>query len=399
MFDAIQAAPPDAILGLSEAFRNDGNPNKVNLTVGVYKDETGATPILDSVKAAEARLLEGEASKGYLPIGGLGEFCDLTQQLYFGDDHEVVSSSRAATFQTPGGTGALRVAADFIHQNFPSASIWCSTPTWPNHPKVFQAAGVNVKNYPYFDASSHGVNIDGMLAAIREAPAGDVVCLHACCHNPTGADPTAEQWKQIADAVYDRGLLPFLDFAYLGFGDGIESDRLALTEFARPGAELLVASSFSKNFGLYSERVGALTVVATDADESRTVASQVKATIRTNYSNPPAHGASIVSEILADDGLRQQWENELTEMRERIHGMRTLFTQTMADRLPGRDFSFIERQRGMFSYTGLTAEQVDTLREKFSIFIVRDGRINVAGINPSNVGPLCDAVSSVLDAE
>lgn len=396
MFDAIQAALPDAILGLTEAFRGDDNPNKVNLTVGVYKDETGATPILESVKAAEARLLEGEASKGYLPIGGLGEFCDLTQALYFGDDHEVVSSKRAATFQTPGGTGALRVAADFIHQNFPSASIWCSTPTWPNHPKVFKAAGVNVENYPYFDADSHGVNIDGMLEAIKSAPAGDVICLHACCHNPTGADPSADQWKQIADAVYERGLLPFLDFAYLGFGDGIESDRSALTEFARPGAELLVASSYSKNFGLYSERVGALTVVTGAADSAKTVASQVKATIRTNYSNPPSHGASIVREILVDAALRQQWDGELAEMRERINGMRRLFTQTMADRLPGRDFSFIERQRGMFSYSGLTAEQVDTLREKFSIYIVRDGRINVAGINPGNVGPLCDAVSSIL---
>jgi aspartate aminotransferase len=399
MFDAIQAAPPDAILGLTEAFRNDSNPHKVNLTVGVYKDETGGTPILNSVKVAEARLLEGESSKGYLPIGGLGEFCDLTQRLYFGDDHEAVSSGRAATFQTPGGTGALRVAADFIHQNFPSASIWCSTPTWPNHPKVFKAAGVNVENYPYFDAESHGVNINGMLAAIKEAPPGDIICLHACCHNPTGADPSAEQWKQIADAVYGRGLLPFLDFAYLGFGDGIESDRAALTEFARPGSELLVASSYSKNFGLYSERVGALTVVTTDADTARTVSSQVKATIRTNYSNPPAHGASIVREILLDAALRQQWDGELADMRERINGMRKLFTQTMADRLPGRDFSFIERQRGMFSYTGLTAEQVDLLREKFSIYIVRDGRINVAGINSGNVGRLCDAVSSVLGTE
>jgi aspartate aminotransferase len=396
MFNAIQAAPPDAILGLTEAFRNDPNADKINLTVGVYKDEQGQTPILKSVKTAEAKLLEGESSKGYLPIGGLGEFCDLTQTLYFGDNHEVVSSKRAVTFQTPGGTGALRVAADFVHQNFPSASIWCSIPTWPNHPKVFQAAGVNVETYAYFDAASHGVNIDGMLDAIRAIPAGDVVCLHACCHNPTGADPTAEQWKQIADVVYERGLLPFLDFAYLGFGDGIESDRAALMEFARPGAELLVASSYSKNFGLYCERVGALTVMTVDSGSAKTVASQFKATIRTNYSNPPSHGALIVREILLDNALRGQWDGELAEMRERINGMRTLFTQTMAERLPDRDFSFIQRQRGMFSYTGLTAEQVDTLREKYSIYIVRDGRINVAGINPTNVGPLCDAISSVL---
>ena len=398
MFDAIQAARADAILGLMDAFRNDANPDKVNLTVGVYKDETGGTPVLKSVKVAEAKLLEGESSKGYLPIGGLGEFCDLTQDLYFGNGHEVVSSGRAATFQTPGGTGALRVAADFIHQNFPTASIWCSTPTWPNHPKVFTAAGLNVEHHPYFAADSHGVNIEGMLDAIKAAPVGDVICLHACCHNPTGADPSAEQWGQIADAVYARGLLPFLDFAYLGFGDGIDSDRSALIEFARPGAELLVASSYSKNFGLYRERVGALTVVTADAASAKTVASQVKATIRTNYSNPPSHGASIVREILVDEVLRQQWDGELSEMRERINGMRKLFTQTMAERLPDRDFSFIERQRGMFSYSGLTADQVDTLRQKFSIYIVRDGRINVAGINPGNVGPLCDAMSSVLGA-
>ena len=399
MFDAIQAAPPDAILGLGEAFKNDSNAEKVNLTVGVYKDKVGQTPVLDSVKAAETKLLAAGASKGYLPIDGLGQFCDLTQKLYFGDDHEVVSSGRAATFQTPGGTGALRIAGDFVHQNFPSAAIWCSTPTWPNHPKVFQAAGVDVKNYPYFDAASHGVNVDAMLDTISQAPAGDVICLHACCHNPTGADPSAEQWKRIADAVYDRGLLPFLDFAYLGFGDGIEPDRSALMEFARPGAELLVASSYSKNFGLYSERVGALTVVTADAGSAKRVASQVKATIRTNYSNPPMHGAAIVSEILADSALCQRWVEELAEMRERINGMRKLFTQTMTERLPDRDFSFIERQRGMFSYTGLTAEQVDTLREKFSIYIVRDGRINVAGINPDNVGPVCDAISSVLRRE
>lgn len=396
MFEAIQAAPPDAILGLTEAFRNDPNPGKVNLTVGVYKDEAGQTPVLNSVKAAEARLLSAGSSKGYLPIGGLGEFCDLTQKLYFGDSHEVISSKRAATFQTPGGTGALRVAADFVHQNLPSASIWCSTPTWPNHPKVFAAAGVPVRNYPYFDAGSNGVNLEAMLEAISQAPAGDIICLHACCHNPTGADPSADQWKLIADAVYERGLLPFLDFAYLGFGDGIEADRSALMEFARPGTELLVASSYSKNFGLYAERVGALTVVTNSQQSAQTVASQMKSTIRTNYSNPPMHGAAIVTEILTDGELSRQWDGELAEMRERINGMRRLFTGTIATHLPDRDFSFIEQQRGMFSYSGLTAEQVDALRDKHSIYIVRDGRINVAGINSSNVEPLCQAISSVL---
>ncbi len=396
MFESIEKAAPDAILGLTEAFRSDQNPNKVNLTVGVFKDESGVTPILDTVKEAERRLLETQSTKAYLPITGLADFCSQTQQLYFGADHEVLSSGRAVTVQTPGGTGALRVAADFLKQNLGSGTIWCSTPTWPNHPKVFKAGGIEVKNYPYFDADTHGVNVDAMLEAIRKMPAGNVICLHACCHNPTGADPSTEQWKQIADAVYERGLLPMLDFAYLGFGDGIQQDATALLEFARSDAELLVASSYSKNFGLYSERVGALTVVTQNSDVASTTASQLKATIRTNYSNPPQHGAAIVSTILSDADLTAQWDAELAAMRDRIHGMRSLFSQKMSERLSDRDFSFIEKQRGMFSYTGLTPEQVDQLREEHSIYIVRDGRINVAGISPSNVDALCDAVAAVL---
>ena len=396
MFESIEAAAPDAILGLMEVFRGDANPNKINLTVGVFKDESGLTPVLESVKEAERRLLASETSKSYLPIGGLGDFNRLTQQLYFGADHEVVSSGRGVTVQTPGGTGALRVAADFLKHNLGSGTIWCSTPTWPNHPKVFKAGEIEVKNYPYFNADSHGVDLDAMLEAIRKMPAGNVICLHACCHNPTGADPTAEQWGQIADAVYERGLLPLLDFAYLGFGDGIQQDAVALLEFARPDAELLVASSYSKNFGLYSERVGALTVVTGSSDVAKTTDSQLKATIRTNYSNPPQHGAAIVSTILDDADLTAQWDGELAAMRDRINGMRKLFTQKMSERLPDRDFSFIESQRGMFSYSGLTAEQVDRLREEHSIYMVRDGRINVAGISQSNVDALTSAVATVI---
>ncbi|MBI1312776.1 aminotransferase class I/II-fold pyridoxal phosphate-dependent enzyme [bacterium] len=396
MFESIEAAAPDAILGLMEVFRADGNPDKINLTVGVFKDESGLTPVLKCVKAAERRLLDNETTKTYLPISGLSDFCRQTQELYFGANHEVVTSSRAATVQTPGGTGALRVAADFLKHNLGSDTIWCSTPTWPNHPKVFKAGGIEVKNYPYFDADSHGVNVDAMLEAIRKMPAGNVICLHACCHNPTGADPTMEQWKQIADAVYERGLLPLLDFAYLGFGDGIQQDAAALLQFARPETELLVASSYSKNFGLYSERVGALSVVTQNRDAVKTVDSQLKATIRTNYSNPPEHGAAIVSTILNDADLTAQWESELAAMRDRINGMRTLFTQKMSEKLPDREFTFIERQRGMFSYTGLTPEQVDRLREEHSVYIVRDGRINVAGISHANVDALCAAIAKVL---
>lgn len=396
MFEHIQAAPPDAILGLSEAFNKDPNPKKVNLSVGVFKDESGKTPIPDSVKEAERRLLDKEKSKSYLPIDGLAEFCQLTEQQLFGSQHEVVTSKRASTAQTPGGTGALRVAADFIHTHFPNATVWCSAPTWPNHPKIFLSAGLKTKEYAYFDPATHGINFSGMLAAINQMPAGDVICLHACCHNPTGADPTAEQWKQIADAVYARGVLPLLDFAYLGFGDGLQQDATALRELARPGVEMLVASSYSKNFGLYNERVGALTVVTKSAEAAGKVASQVKAAIRTNYSNPPSHGGAIVREILADPALRSQWEAELAGMRNRINGMRKLFTETMAKKLPARDFRFIEKQRGMFSYTGLTAQQVDLLKEKFGVYAVRDGRINIAGITTSNCEPLCDAIAAVI---
>jgi aspartate/tyrosine/aromatic aminotransferase len=396
MFESIQSAPPDAILGLTEAFRNETNPRKVNLTVGVFKDEAGLTPIPACVKAAEQRILTGEKSKGYLPIDGEPDFCRLTQELYFGVEHEVVSSSRATVAQAPGGTGALRVAADFLKQNLGGVTVWCSTPTWPNHPKIFQAAGLGVKSYPYFHAATQGIDLDGMLGAIRTMTPGDVICLHACCHNPTGADPQAEQWKRIADAVYERGLLPLLDFAYLGFGTGLNEDAIALREFARPGAELFVASSYSKNFGLYSERVGALITVAKSAETARTVASQIRAAIRTNYSNPPAHGAAIIRTILADQDLKTQWEAELAAMRDRINGMRTLLTDGLTRRVAGRDFSYISRQRGMFSYSGLTGPQVAALKERFGIYCVGDGRINVAGLAQSNVDYVCDGIAAVL---
>ncbi len=310
----------------------------------------------------------------------------------------MVTSGRSATSHTPGGTGALRVAADFVHQQFPKATVWLTDPTWPNHPQIFAAAGVPTKPFPYFDAPENSLNWDAALAAIETMPAGDVILLHACCHNPTGIDPTPAQWTKLADAVHGRGLLPLLDFAYQGFADGIEQDALGLRAFCRPKAELLVCSSFSKNFGLYNERVGALTVVATDRATADIAQSQIKVCIRANYSNPPAHGEELVTTVLGDPELTRLWEQEVGQMRDRINGMRELLVKTLkAKGVPG-DYSFITRQRGMFSYSGLKKDQVDALREKHAIYIVGSGRINVAGITPDNCDRLCAAIAAVLAA-
>ena len=396
MFEHIAAAPPDAILGLTEAFRKDPRADKLNLSVGVFKDDQGRTPVLKCVKAAERRLLEGETSKTYLSIEGSPEYGRAVRELMFGADHEIVRSNRACTAQSPGGTGALRVAADFVKKLFPTATVWFSTPTWPNHPGIFQSAGLKVASYPYFDSAKNKLDDQGMLSALKTIAAGDVVCLHGCCHNPSGVDPTSEQWAQIAEVVFGRGALPLLDFAYQGFGRGLQADAVGLLTLARPGAELLVASSFSKNFGLYNERVGALTLVAKDTTMAEAALSQIKTCIRTNYSNPPSHGGAIVSTVLGDAALRQQWETELGEMRNRINSMRTLFQQSMERRQTGRDWSFITQQTGMFSFSGLKPEQVDFLRDKHGIYIVRDGRINVAGMSAATMDRLCDAIVSVL---
>jgi aspartate/tyrosine/aromatic aminotransferase len=396
MFDNLQTAPPDAILGLTEAFKQDSNPKKINLSVGVYQDADGRTPVLECVKEAERRLVETETSKSYLPINGSPEYGRLVRELMFGPDHEIVSSDRAVTFHAPGGTGALRVAADFVKTSFPAASIWCSKPTWPNHPGIFQAAGLNIESYPYFDKQGNRLDLDSMLAGLRQIPAGDVVCLHGCCHNPSGIDPTAEQWREIADAVYERGLLPLVDFAYQGFGDGFQADSLGLMELCRPGKELLIASSFSKNFGLYRERTGALTAVAGDAKTAAVTLSRLKINVRTNYSNPPSHGGAIVSTVLADPELKQQWTAEVAVMRDRVNGMRRLFAETMRAKGSTQDFGFITKQRGMFSFSGLTPVQVDELKTKFSIYVVGSGRINVAGMTEHNMDQLCDAVMAVL---
>lgn len=397
MFSDLPLAPPDSILGLTEAFKQDQNPHKINLSVGVYKDEQGHTPILACVKEAERRLLASETSKGYLSIEGHAEYAARVQELLFGAGHEVLTSKRGVTAQTPGGTGSLRVAADFLKKHFPRAKVWQSKPTWANHPAIFAAAGLPVETYAYLDASARRLDFPAMLAALRQIPAGDVVLLHACCHNPTGIDPTPAQWQEIAGVVHERGLLPLVDFAYQGFGDGLNEDAAGLREFSQPGRELLVCSSFSKNFGLYGERVGALTLVASDADAAQRALSQVRISVRTNYSNPPTHGAAIVAAVLADAELRKQWEQELAAMRERIHQMRRLFVETMRQKSPQHDFAFLADQKGMFSFSGLTNVQVDELRTKHGVYVVGNGgRINVAGMTRENMGPLCTAIAAVL---
>lgn len=398
MFGKLEMAPADPILGLNEAFARDTNPNKINLGVGVYKDSEGWTPIFDSVKKAEERLLADEDTKDYLVITGLPAYNTAVQELLWGKEHEIIKSGRAGTVQTPGGTGALRVAADFIHRHMPNATVWLSDPTWANHPNIFRSADVNTKTYRYYNPTTFGLDFDALIEDLAQIPAGDVVLLHGCCHNPTGVDPSAEQWEKIGDVLEKNGVLPLVDFAYHGLGDGLEKDAAGLLTLSRPGCEMLVATSYSKNFGLYRERIGALTVVGENAEAIDKAMSHVKICVRTNYSNPPAHGAQIVATVLGDSALRAEWDNEVKGMRDRINGMRKRFVDGLESRGVQRDFSFIAHQRGMFSFSGLTPEQVADLRENHSIYIVGSGRINVAGITDANIDPLCDAIAKVLKA-
>ncbi|BEO36938.1 aminotransferase [Serratia marcescens] len=396
MFEKITAAPADPILGLTDIFRADARPNKINLGIGVYKDETGKTPVLTSVKKAEQYLLENETTKNYLGIEGIPAFASCTQELLFGKESPIVADRRARTAQTPGGTGGLRVAADFIANQTSAKRIWISNPSWPNHKNVFSAVGLEVLEYAYYDAANHALDFDGLLNSLKQAQAGDVVLFHGCCHNPTGIDPTAEQWAQLAELSVANGWLPLFDFAYQGFANGLEEDAQGLRIFAAKHKELIVASSYSKNFGLYNERVGACTIVAADAETADRAFSQVKAAIRANYSNPPSHGAAVVATILGNDALRAMWEQELTDMRQRIHRMRQLFLNTLQEKGAQQDFSFIIQQNGMFSFSGLTKEQVLRLREEFGVYAVNSGRVNVAGMTPDNMAPLCEAIVAVL---
>jgi aspartate/tyrosine/aromatic aminotransferase len=396
MFHSLVAAPPDPILGLTEAFKKDPNPNKVNLGVGVYKDAQGRTPVLASVKRAEEKLLRAEQTKNYLPIEGHAEFDAATLALLFGAGHALLHSGRAVTAQAPGGTGALRVAADFIASTLGAKTVWLSDPTWPNHPNVFQAAGLKTATYPYFDKPHNSVAFDAMLAALNAIPEGDVVVLHGCCHNPTGVDLDRAQWRAVAAVVAERALLPVVDFAYQGFAEGLDADAAGLAELVEHCPDLLIASSYSKNFGLYNERVGALTLVAAKPDAADTALSHIKRVIRANYSNPPAHGAAIVATVLNDPELRAQWEAEVSEMRDRINTMRHLFVETLHEKGVTQDFSFIARQRGMFSFSGLTPEQVKALRERHAVYVVGSGRISVAGMTEGNMDYLCHAIADVL---
>lgn len=396
MFKHIEAAPADPILGLGEAFKAETRSNKVNLGIGVYKDANGQTPIVKAVKEAEKRLLANENTKNYLGIDGLAEFNRQTQILLFGADHDIVKNKRAKTAQSLGGTGALRIAAEFIKRQTAAKNVWISAPTWPNHNAIFKAVGMNICDYRYYDKTTHALDWDGMLEDLAKAQAGDVVLLHGCCHNPTGIDPTPEQWATLAKMSAEKGWLPLFDFAYQGFANGLEEDAVGLRTFAANHKELLVSSSYSKNFGLYNERVGAFTLVAEDEEVATRAFSQVKTIIRTLYSNPAAHGASAVATVLADDQLKAQWIAELDEMRGRIKAMRQKFVELLAKHGAKQNFDFIIQQNGMFSFSGLSAEQVDRLKEEFAIYAVRSGRINVAGITEQNIDYLCESIVKML---
>jgi aromatic-amino-acid transaminase len=396
IFSQVSQAPADPILGLTDAFKADPRAHKVNLGVGIYKDEAGQTPVLTSVKKAEAKLLEVEKSKNYLGIEGVEAYNKVVQTLLFGENSSLVTNNRVVTAQAPGGTGALRVAAEFLSTNTTSKTIWVSNPTWANHQNIFETAGLTVKQYQYYVAETHDMDFDAMVADLSEAVQGDIVLLHGCCHNPTGIDLNIEQWKVIAQLCLEQELLPLFDFAYQGFGTGIEEDAQGLRAVAAVVPELLVANSFSKNFGLYNERIGAVTLVAQDQATAARSFSQIKRTIRANYSNPPAHGGLIVSTILTDADLRQEWESELTAMRVRIGEMRLLFVESLKAEGVTQDFSFISRQNGMFSFSGLSKEQVNRLREEFAIYIVGSGRISVAGLTKDNMPSVCRAIAQVL---
>ncbi|KJF82498.1 aspartate/tyrosine/aromatic aminotransferase [Photobacterium angustum] len=396
MFEKISAAPADPILGLTEEFKADTRATKINLGVGIYKDETGNTPVLATVKKAEAILLEKEKTKSYLSIPGTPEYGLAVQELLFGNDATIITEKRAQTAQAPGGTGALRVAAEFIKRQLGDVKVWISNPTWANHHGVFGAAGLETQQYSYYNAETSDIDFDAAIADLSQASEGDIVLLHGCCHNPTGIDPTTEQWQVLAKLCIEKKLLPMFDFAYQGFARGVEEDAQGLRIFADQLPELLVASSFSKNFGLYNERVGAFTLVGKTAEQAATAFSQVKSIARVIYSNPPAHGAAIVTTILNNAELRAEWEQEVADMRDRIQEMRTLFVTTLKELGVTNDFSFIERQNGMFSFSGLSKDQVTQLKTDFAIYIVGSGRISVAGMTKDNMMPLCKGIAAVL---
>lgn len=395
LFSAIEMAPRDPILGITEAFNADTNTAKINLGVGVYYDDKGKVPLLECVQKAEAKLMEQPTPRTYLPIEGLAAYDKAVQELVFGADSPVIQEKRALTVQAIGGTGALKIGADFLKRFLPASDVYISDPSWENHRALFESAGFTVHNYAYYDAATRGVNFDGMLAALKAMPAGSIVVLHACCHNPTGADLTQDQWDQVIAAVQAGNLVPFLDMAYQGFANGIDEDGAVVRRFAATGMAMLVSNSFSKSFSLYGERVGALSIVATTSEEAARVLSQLKRVVRTNYSNPPTHGGKVVATVLATPELRKLWEEELAGMRVRIREMRGAMVEKLKAKAPGHDFEFVREQVGMFSYSGLSKEQVGKLRDE-SIYAVDTGRICVAALNSTNIDRVVDAIAKVL---
>ena len=392
MFETAPLNPPDAIFGLMEEFKKDSNPDKINLTVGVYRDEAGTTPVMKAVRQAEQILLDAAGSKGYLPIDGATDYNAAVGKLILGES----SSAQIATAQTPGGTVSLRLAGELVKRVFSVDTIWMSNPTWANHPQIYTAAGLNLKKYEYLDDAGTGLGFEKVLSSLAEAKAGEAILLHTVCHNPTGVDPTPDQWKELLTLVADKKLIPIFDFAYQGFGESLEADAFPIRHFIEAGNDAIVCNSFSKNFGLYAERVGGISAIAQSSDVANAMRSQIKSTIRTMYSNPPLHGGAIVQTVLTDAGLRSTWETELAEIRNRILDLRGKFVDKMQSLAPDRDFGYIKQQRGMFSYSGLRADQVARLKAKHSIYALGSGRINIAGINSGNMDRLCEAITSVL---
>ena len=393
MFESLQAVPADAILGLIAEHRDDPRPNKIDLGVGVYRTAEGLTPVLSTVKKAEHRLVGTQSSKTYIGTAGDATFNHAMQTLTFAG---AVSNDRLVTIQTPGGSGSLRVAAAVLLRARKNATVWASEPTWANHVPLLGGAGLQLKPYPYYDTQNHVIQIDAMLEALRAAPKGDIVLLHACCHNPSGLDPSEEEWQAITDVIVDRELLPFIDSAYQGFGRGVEDDAFAVRHIAARVPEMVVATSCSKNFGLYRDRVGTLSFLSADAATQAVVSSQVNNCVRTLYSVPPDHGAAVVSIILNDEQLRAEWLDEVSEMRSRLQNMRVLLNDALIEKTPDNDFSHLVRANGMFCFLGISAEQVATLKQDFGIYMVDSSRINVAGVTADNVGYLSDSIAAVV---
>ena len=396
IFDAVTLAPRDPILGLTEAYVADTRSNKVNLGVGVYYDDNGKLPLLNCIKKAEEIRIANAPARGYQPIEGAAAYNQAVAGLLFGADSPLIADKRVITIETLGGTGALKVGADYLHRLLPGAKVAISDPSWENHRALFEMAGFDVLQYSYYDPSTRGVDFDGMVKSLSSMAPGTIVVLHACCHNPTGADLTPAQWDQVIALTAEKGLVPFLDMAYQGFGDGIDADALALRQYVASGQTLFVSSSFSKSFSLYGERVGALSIVTQNADETARVLSQVKRTIRTNYSNPPTHGGAVVAMVLATPDLRQMWEGELAQMRERIKAMRQGLADGLKAQGVAQDFGFVTSQRGMFSYTGLSQAQVDRLREEFAVYAIGTGRVCIAALNSHNLPYVCQSIAAVL---